>query len=125
MTNRMEVFKCALCGNIIEVLHGAPGSLVCCGANMVKVSENTVDASKEKHVPVIERLANGIKVTVGSVPHPMEEKHLIEWIELVAGEAVYRQYLKPGQPPVAFFEGVTSTAVVAREYCNLHGLWRA
>lgn len=90
---------------------------------MKLLKENTVDASKEKHIPVIEPLNNGYKVTVGSVPHPMEEKHYIEWIELVAGDAVHRQYLKPGQAPVAVFEGVRAVAISAREFCNLHGLW--
>ncbi len=125
MTNRLEVYKCGLCGNIVEVLHGAGGTLSCCGAEMKRFDENTVDASKEKHTPVIERLPNGIKVTVGSVLHPMEEKHYIEWIELIAGDKVLRQYLKPGQPPVVVFEGVTATEVTAREFCNLHGLWKA
>jgi len=91
---------------------------------MKRLSENTVDASKEKHIPVVERLPNGFKVTVGSVPHPMEEKHYIEWIELIAGDTVLRQYLKPGQPAVAVFEGVKAATVVAREFCNLHGLWK-
>jgi superoxide reductase len=124
MTNRLEVYKCEVCGNIVEVVHASGGTLVCCGAEMKKLSENTVDASKEKHIPVVERLPNGIKVTVGSVPHPMEEKHYIEWIELIAGDTVLRQYLKPGQPAVAFFEGVKASTVVAREFCNLHGLWK-
>lgn len=125
MTKKMEVYKCELCGNMVEVVHASGGQLVCCGAPMKAVTENTVDASKEKHVPVIERLPGGIKVTVGSVPHPMEEKHYIEWIELLVGDKVLRQYLKPGMPPVATFEGVTAADVVAREYCNLHGLWKS
>jgi len=91
---------------------------------MKLVSENTVEASKEKHIPVIERISGGVKVTVGSIAHPMEEKHYIEWIELLAGDTVLRQYLKPGVPPVAIFEGVTATNLVAREFCNLHGLWK-
>ncbi len=125
MTKRSEVYKCGLCGNIVEVVHAAAEPLVCCGQPMKLMAENTVDASKEKHVPVIERVANGVKVTVGSVLHPMEEKHYIEWIELLVGDTVLRQYLKLGAPPVAVFEGVTTTDVVAREFCNLHGLWRA
>ncbi|MEI6516160.1 MAG: desulfoferrodoxin [bacterium] len=124
MTTRMEVYKCGMCGNMVEVVHGADGVMVCCGVEMVKLTENTVDASKEKHIPVVERLPNGVKVTVGSVLHPMEEKHFIEWIELIVGDEILRQYLKPGQPPVAFFEGVKGATVVAREYCNLHGLWK-
>ncbi|MEI6786876.1 MAG: desulfoferrodoxin [bacterium] len=124
MTNRSEIYKCEVCGNIVEVVHASGGTLVCCGAEMKRLSENTVDASKEKHIPVVERLTNGFKVTVGSVPHPMEEKHFIEWIELIAGDTVLRQYLKPGQPAIAVFEGVKATTVVVREFCNLHGLWK-
>lgn len=124
MTNRSEIYKCEVCGNIVEVVHASGGTLACCGAEMKRLSENTVDASKEKHIPVVERLTNGFKVTVGSVPHPMEEKHFIEWIELIAGDTVLRQYLKPGQPAVAVFEGVKAATVVAREFCNLHGLWK-
>lgn len=125
MAMRMDCFKCESCGHVVEVLHEGVGQLVCCSKPMKALAANTVDASREKHVPVIERLANGIKVTVGSVAHPMEEKHYIEWIELGVGDRVLRQYLKPGQAPVAVFEGVTAADVVAREYCNLHGVWKA
>jgi len=100
------------------------GELVCCGQPMKKLTENTVDASKEKHVPVIEKVPGGYKVTVGSVMHPMEEKHYIEWIELVAGDKVYRKYLKPGDVPEAVFE-TDATQVTARELCNIHGLWKS
>lgn len=124
MTNRREVYKCELCGNIVEVLHGSGGELVCCGKPMKVLKENTVEASREKHIPVIEKISNGYKVTVGSVMHPMEEKHYIEWIELIAGDAVHRQFLKPGQAPVAVFEGVAAAVVSAREFCNVHGLWK-
>lgn len=119
-----EVYKCELCGNIVEVLHGAAGALNCCGQEMKQLLENTVDAAKEKHVPVIEKVEGGFKVSIGSVAHPMEEKHYIEWIELVAAGKVYRQFLSPGSAPEAFFS-VTATNVTAREYCNLHGLWSA
>ena len=125
MTKRSEVYKCELCGNMVEMVHSSAGQLVCCGQPMKVMAENTVDASKEKHIPVIEHLANGVKVTIGSIAHPMEEKHYIEWIELLVGDTVLRQYLKPGAPPVAFFEGVTAKQVVAHEFCNLHGLWKA
>jgi superoxide reductase len=125
MTVKMNVFKCESCGNIVEVLHAGAGALVCCDKPMKLFVENTLEASKEKHVPVITRLPNGTKVTVGSVLHPMEEKHSIEWIELLVGDKVLRQQLKPGQEPVAIFEGVTADGAVAREYCNLHGLWKA
>ena len=123
MAERMEVYKCEACGNIVEVMHGGEGELVCCGQPMVLLKENTVDAAKEKHVPVIQKIAGGYKVKVGEVPHPMEEKHYIEWIELIADGQVYRQYLKPGDTPEADFMLVASQ-VTAREYCNLHGLWK-
>jgi len=123
MAKRLEVYKCKACGNMVEVLHGGDGDLVCCGSPMELMTENTVDAAKEKHVPVIEKIEGGYKVKVGAVAHPMEEKHYIEWIELIADGKVYRQFLKPGDVPEATF--MTAAAQVsAREYCNLHGLWR-
>ncbi len=124
MAKRLEIYKCELCGNIVEVLHEGKGELVCCHQPMKLVAENTVDASKEKHVPVIEVLEHGIKVTVGSVAHPMEEKHYIEWIELIADGKAYRQFLKPGDAPEAVF-CIDAKDITAREYCNLHGLWKA
>jgi len=124
MAERLEVYKCAVCGNIIEVLHGGMGQLVCCNQPMALIKENTVDASLEKHVPVIEKTADGIKVKVGSIPHPMEEKHYIEWIEIVADGKTYRQFLSPGGAPEAFFP-IKGVDVTAREYCTLHGLWKA
>ncbi len=119
-----EVYKCNLCGNIVEVVHGGAGALVCCNEKMVLLVENTVDASKEKHVPVIEIGAASITVKIGSVPHPMEAAHFIEWVELLADGKVYRQQLQPGQAPEATFP-VVAKQVTAREYCNLHGLWLA
>ena len=124
MAEKLQVYKCELCGNIVELLHGGVGELVCCGQPMTLQTENTVDAAKEKHVPVIEKVAGGYKVKVGAVAHPMEEKHHIEWIELIAGDKAYRQFLKPGDAPEAFF-ATDATSVSAREYCNLHGLWKA
>ena len=123
MAEIMQVYKCNVCGNIVEVLHGGAGELVCCGEPMKLMTENTVDAAKEKHVPVIEKTADGWRVTVGAVAHPMEEKHYIEWIELIADGIVYRAVLKPGDKPEAEFK-VKATKVSAREYCNLHGLWK-
>ena len=123
MAQRKQVYKCEKCGNIIEILHAGPGTLVCCGENMKLMAENTVDAAKEKHMPVIEKAGNTVTVTVGSVEHPMEEKHYIEFIEVLSNEKIYRQYLKPGQKPAATFE-VAGDLVNAREYCNLHGLWK-
>jgi superoxide reductase len=124
MAERLEVYKCNVCGNIIEVLHGGAGELVCCGQAMNLLAENTVDAAKEKHVPVVEKTADGVKVSVGSVAHPMEEKHYIEWIEIIAGGKSYRQFLNPGEAPEATFK-VDAEDVAAREYCNLHGHWKA
>ncbi|MFO7685636.1 MAG: desulfoferrodoxin [Desulfobacterales bacterium] len=124
MAEQLQVYKCEACGNIVEVLHGGEGELVCCGKPMVLMKENTVDAAKEKHVPVIEKVDGGYKVKVGSVAHPMEEKHYIEWVELIADGKAYRQFLKPGQTPEAIF-AIDAAAVTAREYCNLHGLWKA
>ncbi len=124
MGQRAQVYKCDVCGNIVEVMHGGQGALVCCGATMKLFVENTTDAAKEKHVPVVEKTDAGIKVTVGSVAHPMEEKHYIEWIELIDGDRIYRQYLKPGAPAEALFQ-VKAGTVTVREYCNLHGLWKA
>ena len=123
MPQRLEVYKCALCGNIVEVLDSGDGELVCCGEAMELLGENTVDASKEKHVPIIDRVSGGIKVKVGSVPHPMEAKHYIEWIELIADGKAYREFLKPGQAPEALF-AVTASNLTVREYCNMHGLWK-
>jgi len=124
MAEKMEIYKCEACGNIIEVLHGGKGELVCCGQPMKLFKENTVDAAKEKHVPVVEKNADGVTVKVGEVAHPMEEKHHIEWIEIIADGSVYRQFLKPGDAPEATFN-VTADQVTAREYCTLHGLWKA
>ena len=124
MTSRFEVYKCEVCGNIVEVLHEGKGELVCCGQPMKLNKENTVDAAKEKHVPVIEKTAKGFKVNIGSVTHPMEEKHYIEWIELIADGVAYRKFLNPGDAPEAEF-CLDTTQVTAREYCNLHGLWKA
>ncbi len=123
MADRLEIYKCEACGNIIEVLHSGEGELICCGAPMILMQENTVDAAQEKHVPVIEKVAAGIKVKVGEVPHPMEEKHYIEWIEVVADGQAYRQFLNPGQAPEATFY-IEAEKITAREYCNLHGHWK-
>ena len=123
MASKLEIYKCDVCGNIVEVLHGGQGELVCCGQPMKLFKENTVDAAKEKHVPVVEKTADGFKVTVGEVAHPMEEKHHIEWIELVADGKAYRQFLEPGAAPEAVFK-IDAGKVTAREYCNIHGLWK-
>jgi len=108
---------------MVEVIHAAGGTLACCGQPMTLLGEGVTDGAKEKHVPVIQKIDNGYKVVVGSVSHPMEEKHFIEWIELIADGRVYREFLKPGQPPEATFM-IQAQQVSAREYCNLHGLWK-
>ena len=124
MTEKLQIYKCEICGNIVQMLHAGDGELVCCGQPMKLYKENTVDASKEKHVPVIEKTAGGIKVKVGSVPHPMEAKHYIEWIEVIADGRSYRKFLEPGDAPEATFS-IQASRITAREYCNLHGLWKA
>jgi superoxide reductase len=119
-----DVYKCDVCGNIVEVLHVGEGELVCCGKPMTLQAENTVDAAKEKHVPVIEKIEGGVRVKVGSVEHPMLDAHYIEWIEVHTDSKVYRKYLRPGEKPEAEFL-LTEKVLYAREYCNLHRLWRS
>lgn len=126
MTEKLQVYKCLICGNIVEVLHAGKGELVCCGEPMKLLQENTEDAAKEKHVPVIEKASGKVTVKVGSNPHPMEEKHYIEWVELLVDGKVHRKFLMPGEAPEVVFEGIeTDREITAREYCNLHGLWKA
>ena len=124
MAQQLQIYKCETCGNIIEVLHGASGSLVCCGKPMALFQENSVDAAREKHLPVIEQSGAAVTVKVGSAAHPMTEEHYIEWIELIADGKVYRQFLKPGAAPEALFQ-IEASELSARAYCNLHGLWRS
>ncbi len=121
---RLQVYHCPKCGNIVEVLGVGAGTLVCCGQPMSLLTENTTDAATEKHVPVIEKVDGGVKVTVGSVTHPMQDDHLIEWIEVIADGEVHRRFLKPGDAPEATF-AVEGDNITARELCNLHGLWKA
>ena len=123
MSKQYEVYKCEICGAIVEVLQGGAGELVCCGKPMTLMRENTTDAAVEKHVPVVEKSSSGIKVKVGSVAHPMEEKHYIQWVEALKDGRIYRVYLKPGEDPEAEFP-VEEEGTTVREYCNLHGLWK-
>jgi superoxide reductase len=123
MTKKLQVYKCNVCGNMVELIHEGIGTLTCCNQAMQLIEENTVDAAKEKHVPVIEKTAEGFLVKVGSVAHPMQDEHYIEWIQLLADGKAYRQFLKPGEKPEALF-GIKAKDVSAREYCNLHGLWK-
>jgi superoxide reductase len=124
MPKELEVYKCEHCGNIVEVIHAGAGELICCKDPMKLMLEGSTDAAKEKHVPVLEKTATGYKVTVGAAAHPMEEKHWIQWVELVADGIAYRRFLKPGDAPEAEF-CVSGKNVYAREYCNLHGHWKA
>ena len=124
MAKKSGIYKCEICGNIVEVLHEGKGELVCCGQAMKLVQENTVEASFEKHIPVIEKIDRGIKVKVGSEAHPMLEKHYIEWIEVLVGDKSCRKFLKPDDAPEAVFD-ITDDNVAARAYCNLHGLWKS
>ena len=124
MTEQKQVYKCNICGNIVEVLHVGRGQLVCCGKPMELLTEKTEDIGLEKHVPVIEKTEKGYRVKVGSVPHPMEENHHIEWIEIIANGKVYRKFLEPGDKPEAEFE-ITAEKITAREHCNIHGLWKS
>ena len=123
MAAKLEIYKCDVCGNMVEVVHGGDGELVCCGQAMKLLKENTTDAALEKHVPVIEKIDGGVKVIVGEVAHPMGEDHYIEWIEIIADGKAFRQFLNPGDAPEAVF-AVDADTVTAREYCNLHGLWK-
>ncbi|MBU4194232.1 MAG: desulfoferrodoxin [Actinobacteria bacterium] len=123
MAERYEVYKCELCGNIVTVLHGGKGELVCCGQPMVLKGENTTDAVVEKHVPVIEKAGAEVKVKVGSVAHPMTDEHYIEWIQVRVGDEGCRRFLKPGDAPEAEFEA-GGEGLTARAYCNIHGLWK-
>ncbi len=119
-----SIYKCELCGAMVEVLNLGADDLNCCNEPMVLIEAGVVDAAKEKHVPVIEKVDGGVKVTVGSVAHPMEDKHFIEFIEIIADGKICRKFLEPGAAPEAVF-ATDATAVVARSYCNLHGLWEA
>jgi len=124
MTELKQVYKCDICGNIVEVLHAGAGKLVCCGQPMRLLTGKTEDAGLEKHVPVIEKTNGIVRVKVGSVPHPMEEKHYIEWIEIIANGEVHRKFLKPGEKPEAEFK-VAAENIEAREYCSIHELWKS
>ena len=124
MAKTLEIYKCEKCGNMVEVLQGGSCTPVCCGEPMKLLKENTTDGAKEKHVPVVEKIEGGYRVTVGSVEHPMTPEHYIQFIELVPPDGVLRRNLTPEDKPVAEFK-TDATDVYAREYCNLHGLWRS
>lgn len=123
MAEKLEIYKCSICGNIVEVVYSGAGQLVCCGQPMENLTAKTADEGKEKHVPVMEKVAGGVRVEVGSIPHPMEEKHYIRWIEILADGRAYRQFLNPGEAPEAIFN-IEVDAITARAHCNIHGLWK-
>lgn len=125
MTQRLEIYKCNVCGNIVAVLHAGDGKLVCCGQPMLLQEAGVTDGAMEKHVPVVEKKDNGYLVKVGAQPHPMIDVHYIEWIEIITEDRVYRKFLKPNEQPEAFFEGVNADHFIIREYCNIHGLWKS
>jgi len=122
MTQALEVYKCGVCGNIVEVIHPGAGELVCCGQPMQSLVAKSDDQGQEKHLPVVEAASGRVAVAVGSVPHPMTEEHLIEWIELVTADGALRQFIKPGDDPKAEFT-TGSPVIKVRAYCNVHGLW--
>ena len=124
MTRQRQVYLCEVCGNMVEILRAGGGTLVCCDQPMTLQEENTTDAAREKHVPVVERIGGQLKVTVGSVPHPMNDDHYIEWIEISSGASTMHEHFAPGDAPEASFPAPEGDVTV-RAYCNLHGLWRA
>lgn len=124
MTELNQIYKCNVCGNIVEMTHAGAGELVCCNQPMQLMKENTEDAATEKHVPIIEKTDSAVIVRVGEIPHPMEDEHYIEWIEILAYGKNYKKFLKPGDEPVATFK-IDAESVIARAYCNLHGLWKS
>ncbi|MFH1656508.1 MAG: desulfoferrodoxin [Candidatus Nealsonbacteria bacterium] len=123
MTQQKQIYRCNVCGNIVEVLHSGEGELVCCGQPMELFKEKIEDKGMEKHVPVVEKIEKGIKVKVGSVSHPMESSHYIEWIEIISNNKVCKEFLNPGDEPEAEFEAKAEDIQV-RAYCNVHGLWK-
>ena len=123
-TKRNQVYKCGVCGNMVEVVHASGGTLSCCNQAMTLQEEQTADQTLEKHVPVVTKVDGGVTVRVGSTDHPMLEAHWIEWVQVIDGDVSYRKFLSAGDEPEAFFPGEFGD-VTAREFCNLHGLWSA
>lgn|SRR5690554_2422732 len=125
MTMIRELYKCNICGNVVEVVHEGAPSLVCCGEDMEKLEARTEDVGNEKHVPVIVDTDNGVLVKVGEVEHPMETRHYIKFIEVLTADKVLRAELNPGEKPEALFCVDKKDIISAREYCNIHGLWES
>lgn len=124
MQARYDIYRCTTCENVVEMVLAKGGHLICCGNPMVKMEAQASDGAVEKHIPVIEVKEEGVLVSVGAVAHPMTEEHSIQWIELTVDGVVYKKYLNPGDSPVALFKGLKGQEITAREYCNLHGLWK-
>ena len=124
MTERLQIYKCNICGNIVEVLHPGKGQLVCCGQPMELLIEKTEEKGKEKHVPIVESKEGSIKVRVGEILHPMETEHFIEWIEIISDDTVYRKFLKAKDRP-EFEVRPVMEKIKARAYCNIHLLWES
>ena len=124
MTEINQIYRCNVCGNIVEVLHNGEGELVCCGQPMELLAAKNKDIGFEKHVPIVKKEGTAVTVTVGSIPHPMEENHYIELIEIIADGKIYREFLKPGDKPTASFM-MEANKIEARGYCNIHGLWQS
>ncbi|MCP4547712.1 MAG: desulfoferrodoxin [bacterium] len=121
---KLQVYRCEICGMMTEVVREGNGALICCGKPMTHVEGNVTEAATEKHIPVIEKVEGGVKVTVGSVVHPMGFDHFIEWIEVIVDGKAYREFLKPTGTPEAFF-AIDGDKITVLAYCNLHGLWQA
>ncbi|NLX06501.1 MAG: desulfoferrodoxin [Phycisphaerae bacterium] len=123
MTERLAVYRCPLCGNVVEVLHAGVGQLICCGRPMLRLAQSTAESRRAMHEPVVERTADALRVTVGCEPHPMEDKHQIEWIEVRTDTDVFRRFLAPGQRPELELPAASGDVTVVA-YCNVHGIWR-
>jgi len=124
MTKKFQAYKCTICGNIVEVVHEGAEALVCCGQPMKLLEEKSEEEGNEKHLPLVEKTNGGIKVKIGSVQHPMEEKHYIEWIEVITNDGSFKKFLNPGDVPEATFNVDYNDTTFVREHCSIHGLWK-
>ena len=120
---KFAIYKCPVCGNVIELEYVGGGPLSCCGKPMILQEAGTTDGATEKHIPFIQKKDNGYLIRIGEVEHPMVETHYIEWIEIIAGDRIYKKFLKPGDKPEVFFDNINEEHFLVREYCNIHGLW--
>lgn len=124
MAKMNEIYRCDLCGNIVELLHVGAGELVCCGQPMVVLAEKTADEGQEKHLPVVEKVDGDTRIKIGATPHPMEEKHYIEWVEVKTRQGkIGKKFLVPGDETQIDFH-TREDVIEVRSYCNIHGLWK-